>query len=277
MTNFGVQLTYSGLAFAWITYRLARVAGLSWFAWNACFARFAGLACLALLAPFAVCLRASFFLRYLLALHCLPFCWLTSFARLPKIAWLTWLTGYVWITYNLFAIRKLVAILINDIKLLLNRGGTSKIYVPTVDLIFRPSSLNLLTINSFTHNWLLPKKKKTWIYSQKWPLTPKKSENLLRRHVKLSLARSHTLLAWLALLFDLLGLLGRRSDWVAWLAWRARLAGWLASSFCFAYLAWFSLASSNYSARLLAPFTSRASLTWRPCIAWLAWFAWLAC
>ena len=29
VTNFGVQLTYSGLAFAWITYRLARVAGLS--------------------------------------------------------------------------------------------------------------------------------------------------------------------------------------------------------------------------------------------------------
>ena len=77
---------------------------------------------------FACALR--FFLRYLLALHCLPFCWLTSFARLPKIAWLTWLTGYVWITYNLFAIRKLVAILINDIKLLLNMGGTSKFMSP---------------------------------------------------------------------------------------------------------------------------------------------------
>ena len=41
---------------------------------------------------FAYALR---FLRYWLASHCLPFCWLTSFARLPKIAWLAWLTGYV--------------------------------------------------------------------------------------------------------------------------------------------------------------------------------------
>ena len=41
---------------------------------------------------FACALR---FLRYLLASHCLPFCWLTSFARLPKIDWLAWLTGYV--------------------------------------------------------------------------------------------------------------------------------------------------------------------------------------
>ena len=46
-------------------------------------------------------------------------------------------------------------------------------------------------------------------YSQKWPLTPKKAENLLRRQVKFPFARSLTLLAWLALLFDLLGLLGR--------------------------------------------------------------------
>ena len=39
---------------------------------------------------FACVLR---FLRYLLASHCLPFCWLTSFTWLPKIAWLAWLTG----------------------------------------------------------------------------------------------------------------------------------------------------------------------------------------
>ena len=103
----GVQLTYSGLAFAWITYRLASFAWLSWFAWVACFAYFAwfaGFACFALLAPlrnllprFAFTLLACLLclppprfvcalrlLRYLLASHCLPFCSLTSFAWLPK-------------------------------------------------------------------------------------------------------------------------------------------------------------------------------------------------
>ena len=45
-----------------------------------------------------------------------------------------------------------MAIHINDIKLVLNVGGTSKFthfVAPSVDLIFRLSSLNLLTIVSF--------------------------------------------------------------------------------------------------------------------------------